>query len=188
MILVHGCFWHGHDCPMFKRPATRAKFWNTKIARNRERDCEAVAALRAAGSARSMVWECALRGPARLRLDDVIRRCEEFLKGPEWKDGRTRRALERHLILNPIRLAAEADRRSHAAHGPFSAIYLDLQKGVPTCALSLYNLVRPSGHHTTATQGYERSRIRSRVSAGSTAPRRIDRSPASGLGIRLQPP
>ena len=24
-ILVHGCFWHGHDCPMFKLPATRRR-------------------------------------------------------------------------------------------------------------------------------------------------------------------
>ena len=26
-ILVHGCFWHGHDCPLFKLPATRREFW-----------------------------------------------------------------------------------------------------------------------------------------------------------------
>jgi DNA mismatch endonuclease, patch repair protein len=22
-ILVHGCFWHGHDCPLFRMPTTR---------------------------------------------------------------------------------------------------------------------------------------------------------------------
>ena len=80
VILVHGCFWHGHDCPMFKRPATRAKFWNIKIARNQERDREAAAALRAAGWRVLVVWECALRGPARRPLEDVIDRCEDFLK------------------------------------------------------------------------------------------------------------
>jgi DNA mismatch endonuclease (patch repair protein) len=88
VILVHGCFWHGHDCPMFKRPATHAKFWNAKIARNQERDREAVAALRAAGWRVLVVWECALRGPARRPLDDVIGRCEEFLKSPEREDSR----------------------------------------------------------------------------------------------------
>jgi len=24
-------FWHGHDCPMFKLPVTRAEFWAAKI-------------------------------------------------------------------------------------------------------------------------------------------------------------
>lgn len=31
VIRVHGCFWHGHDCPMFKTPATRTEFWMEKI-------------------------------------------------------------------------------------------------------------------------------------------------------------
>src|SRR5688500_15794308 len=38
VILVHGCFWHGHDCPLFKWPATRAEFWRKKIEGNRARD------------------------------------------------------------------------------------------------------------------------------------------------------
>ena len=37
-IYVHGCFWHGHDCHLFKLPSTRADFWRSKIARNVERD------------------------------------------------------------------------------------------------------------------------------------------------------
>jgi DNA mismatch endonuclease, patch repair protein len=88
VILVHGCFWHGHNCPMFKRPATRAEFWSTKIARNQERDRQAIAALRAAGWRVLVVWECALRGPARRPADDVIGRCEEFLKDQEREESR----------------------------------------------------------------------------------------------------
>src|SRR6478609_3597734 len=38
VILVHGCFWHGHDCPMFHLPATRPDFWRKKIDANRARD------------------------------------------------------------------------------------------------------------------------------------------------------
>jgi DNA mismatch endonuclease (patch repair protein) len=49
VIFVHGCFWHGHGCPMFKCPSTRMEFWQTKIARNQERDRLAVTALRAKG-------------------------------------------------------------------------------------------------------------------------------------------
>ena len=52
VIFVNGCFWHGHDCPLFKWPKTRKGFWRTKIARNRENDESAVIALRRSG------WRC----------------------------------------------------------------------------------------------------------------------------------
>ena len=35
VIFVHGCFWHYHDCHLFKMPSTRREFWETKIGRNR---------------------------------------------------------------------------------------------------------------------------------------------------------
>ena len=38
VIFVHGCFWHGHDCPLFKLPATRRSFWLDKISGNFKRD------------------------------------------------------------------------------------------------------------------------------------------------------
>ena len=42
-IFVDGCFWHG--CPQhFRRPQTRQKFWDAKIARNQARDAEAAGA------------------------------------------------------------------------------------------------------------------------------------------------
>ena len=38
-IFVHGCFWHGHDCPRGARaPKANAEYWRAKIARNRARD------------------------------------------------------------------------------------------------------------------------------------------------------
>jgi DNA mismatch endonuclease (patch repair protein) len=88
VILIHGCFWHGHGCPMFKRPATRGNFWSTKIARNQERDREAFTSLRAAGWRVLVVWECALRGPARRPIDDVTSRCTDFLKDQEQGESR----------------------------------------------------------------------------------------------------
>ena len=78
-IFVHGCFWHGHDCPMFRLPATRPAFWRTKIDGNRARDRKAVAALAASGWRALIVWECALRGPARQPDGAVIAGCEHFL-------------------------------------------------------------------------------------------------------------
>jgi len=80
VIFAHGCFWHGHDCPMFVWPKTRAEFWRDKIARNREADARAQAALAATGWRRAVVWECALRGRARLPLGEPVRRCAEWLQ------------------------------------------------------------------------------------------------------------
>ena len=59
---VHGCFWHGHDCPLFRLPGTRRNFWKAKINRNRERDAEVKKAVLEAGWRHLTVWECAFRG------------------------------------------------------------------------------------------------------------------------------
>jgi DNA mismatch endonuclease, patch repair protein len=80
VIFVHGCFWHGHDCPMFRLPATRPNFWNLKIAGNRARDHRSAEALLHAGWRVLTVWECSLKGPARLRAEDVVCRCAEFVR------------------------------------------------------------------------------------------------------------
>lgn len=83
VIFVHGCFWHGHGCPMCKMPATRPEFWRAKIAGNRSRDQKAVATLKAAGWRVLIVWECALRGPMRLREVDAVARCSMFLRSQD---------------------------------------------------------------------------------------------------------
>jgi DNA mismatch endonuclease, patch repair protein len=62
VILVHGCFWHGHDCPLFRLPGTRTEFWDTKIAGNRANDARVKQALLDDGWRVGTVWECALRG------------------------------------------------------------------------------------------------------------------------------
>lgn len=62
VVFIHGCFWHGHDCPQFKWPKTREDFWRTKICGNRDRDARAIEALTKQGWRVAIVWECALRG------------------------------------------------------------------------------------------------------------------------------
>lgn len=81
VILVHGCFWHGHDCPLFKWPATRPEFWAEKIARNRERDHCAIEALLADGWRVLTVWECSLKAPARRPVAEVVSDCAAFIRG-----------------------------------------------------------------------------------------------------------
>jgi DNA mismatch endonuclease (patch repair protein) len=80
VILVHGCFWHGHDCHLFRWPSTREDFWRQKIGRNREVDARTEHALRDAGWRQAVVWECALKGKTRLPLPDVIGKLAVWLK------------------------------------------------------------------------------------------------------------
>ena len=80
-ILVHGCFWHGHDCPLFRMPASRAEFWSAKIASNKTRDVRAHAALQQLGWRILTVWECSLKGPGRRPVEDVVEQCQTFIQG-----------------------------------------------------------------------------------------------------------
>lgn len=83
VIFTHGCFWHGHDCPLFRLPGTRREFWEAKIARNRERDAEVAEALRAAGWRRLTVWECAMRGRGRLEPGAMLDAVAGWITGGE---------------------------------------------------------------------------------------------------------
>lgn len=71
VVFVHGCFWHGHNCPLFKLPSTRTDFWKKKIERNRRNDLAAVDALVANDWRVATVWECALKGRRKRLLADV---------------------------------------------------------------------------------------------------------------------
>lgn len=67
VIFVHGCFWHGHDCPRGSRmPKTNADYWRAKIARNMARDERAREGLAALGWGTLTIWECELKKNERL--------------------------------------------------------------------------------------------------------------------------
>lgn len=57
VIFTHGCFWHGHDCHLFKWPSTRPEWWRSKIDGNRERDNQVRRLLEEAGWRQCHVWE-----------------------------------------------------------------------------------------------------------------------------------
>ena len=78
-IFVHGCFWHGHDCPLFKLPGTREAFWRGKIDRNRANDQKSLEALLREGWRVGIVWECAIRGAGR-DIDSVALRLGAWLR------------------------------------------------------------------------------------------------------------
>jgi DNA mismatch endonuclease, patch repair protein len=79
VIFVHGCFWHGHDCHLFKWPSTRPEWWREKIEGNRSRDAQVHARLKAEGWRQASVWECALKGRQRRDPDTVIEELADWL-------------------------------------------------------------------------------------------------------------
>lgn len=79
-IFVHGCFWHGHSCHLFRLPATRAEFWSIKIARNRQVDADAIARLRKGGWRVAVIWECALKGRTRLAEETIEKKLGRWLE------------------------------------------------------------------------------------------------------------
>lgn len=80
VLFAHGCFWHGHDCHLFRWPSSRQEFWQTKITRNREVDARSARLLEEAGWRQGVVWECALKGRERLPLEEVIGTCAGWLR------------------------------------------------------------------------------------------------------------
>lgn len=86
VIFVNGCFWHGHDCPLFRLPGTRTEFWRNKIEANRCRDRRVREELLAAGWRVGVVWECALRGAGK-DVEGVVHHLAEWLRGVENETG-----------------------------------------------------------------------------------------------------
>ena len=84
VVLVHGCYWHGHvGCRYATTPSTRREFWQAKISGNRERDARVVSELKELEWRIAIVWECTLRRNSEVAL----RRLERFVKS-------TRRQIE----------------------------------------------------------------------------------------------
>lgn len=83
VVFVHGCFWHAHECHLFKWPKSRAEFWREKIGGNRARDVVQLAALDKAGWRVLIIWECALKGKTRIDFDVVINQTSTWLTGAD---------------------------------------------------------------------------------------------------------
>jgi DNA mismatch endonuclease, patch repair protein len=79
VVFVNGCFWHGHDCHLFRWPSTRADFWHEKIGRNRANDVRHAEALAHSGWRVATIWECCLKGRKRRPLQAVIDEIAEWL-------------------------------------------------------------------------------------------------------------
>jgi len=78
-IFVNGCFWHGHDCPRFRWPATNREFWETKITTNKANDSRNAEDLIRCGWRVLIIWECALKGKHRISIENVCDRIQRWL-------------------------------------------------------------------------------------------------------------
>ena len=75
VVLVHGCFWHGHSCLRGKAPSSNTDFWLPKLERSKQRDAEQAKALRALGWRVLIVWGCETK-----RSDRLLIRLARWLK------------------------------------------------------------------------------------------------------------
>lgn len=85
VLFVHGCFWHGHNCPLFRMPETRNEFWKDKIRKNRERDTVVRKRLEDIGWRLGIVWECSLKGKKRIGTEEIVKRILAWL-GSDTKE------------------------------------------------------------------------------------------------------
>ena len=79
VILVHGCFWHRHNCRLFKWPKSNTEFWRDKITGNVQRDVRHFQQLADAGWRILIVWECAVKGKKEQEVEKVLDNIEHWL-------------------------------------------------------------------------------------------------------------
>ncbi|MCS6497135.1 very short patch repair endonuclease [Burkholderia thailandensis] len=74
IVLVHGCFWHGHTCRLASKPKSNEGYWSTKIQANRARDARNLEALTQQGWSVLELWECEVR-----KLEGIEEKLRAFM-------------------------------------------------------------------------------------------------------------
>lgn len=75
IILVQGCFWHGHTCRLASKPKSNADYWRHKIVANRARDVRNLEALVQQGWKVLELWECEVR-----RFEGLEEKLQAFMQ------------------------------------------------------------------------------------------------------------
>ena len=79
IIMVHGCFWHGHEgCRYFVIPKTKTEWWTNKIEKTRQQDLDNEQRLKDMGWRVISIFECSIKPKKReetlnnllIKLDD----------------------------------------------------------------------------------------------------------------------
>jgi DNA mismatch endonuclease (patch repair protein) len=84
IILIHGCYWHGHNnCKKAAKPTSNTDFWVEKIGKNVQRDKKVKRELKYLGWKVITIWECQLKN--KKLFDDRMKRLITQLKNLEKK-------------------------------------------------------------------------------------------------------
>ena len=67
-IFINGCFWHAHNCELFRVPKTRKDFWLEKLRSNVNRDIRTYSELQNSGIRILVIWECSFKKQTRITL------------------------------------------------------------------------------------------------------------------------
>ncbi len=78
-IFVHGCFWHVHECPVFRWPSTRTEWWKEKLLGNKTRDEKNLERLLDSEWRVCIVWECSLKGKYKLNEESLADQISSWL-------------------------------------------------------------------------------------------------------------
>jgi len=84
VIFLNGCFWHVHNCDLFKWPATRNDFWKKKLNRNKKLDKINNVAILKLGWRVLTIWECSFRGTGSRKgktFDAIFGKVTKWLTG-----------------------------------------------------------------------------------------------------------
>lgn len=82
VVLFNGCFWHVHDCYLFKWPTSQVTFWKKKLTKNKENDRKNNEALKKLGWRILTIWECSYRSPGKKdwsKIDSLVPKIEKWL-------------------------------------------------------------------------------------------------------------
>lgn len=86
LIFINGCFWHKHDCELFKLPKSRSLFWSEKLRTNKQRDVLNINKLLSLGWKIIIIWECSLKGRSKLPLEYIGERLVYEINHPNTLD------------------------------------------------------------------------------------------------------
>lgn len=76
IILVQGCFWHGHSCALASKPKSNQEYWREKVKSNRLRDRWVKQELSRRGWTVLELWECEVR-----KEIGLAEKLEAFMRG-----------------------------------------------------------------------------------------------------------
>jgi len=85
VIQVNSCFYHGHDCYMFKWPKSNVEFWREKILSNQKRDRENLRKYKAMNLRTIIVWTCAISGKKKIQSENLSFELAKYIKNKEIK-------------------------------------------------------------------------------------------------------